>query len=103
MKFIYYFEGNEFEYEIDDNQIEDFLIDKMLDEGNMSRNKDNVQMARFMINRFNLLDDEEMLESYRDDMEDYFEDDARDCYEDSKSYEEDEDDWFGTKNNVVGV
>ena len=63
MKFVYYFNGNDFDYEIDDNQIKDFLVDKMLEEGKMERNKDNVEMARFMINRFNLYEDEQILEA----------------------------------------
>lgn len=103
MKFVYYFNGNDFDYEIDDNQIKDFLIDKMLEEGKMERNKDNVEMARFMINRFNLYEDEQILEDYKDEMEDYFEYEARELYEDSVNYEDDKNDWFGTKSDVVGV
>ena len=103
MKFVYYFNGNDFDYEIDDNQIKDFLIDKMLEEGKMERNKDNVEMARFMINRFNLYEDEQILEDYKDEMEDYFEYEARELYEDCVNYEDDKNDWFGTKSDVVGV
>ena len=103
MELRYYFDDVDFDYEIDKNQITDFLIDKFLEDSQTERNANTVKVIKFMIKDLDLCNDAEYLGSYEDEITDYFEDDARDCWEDSKCYEEDKADWFGTKYNVIGL
>ena len=103
MKLRYYFDDVDFDFEIDEVQITDFLINKFLEDSQTPRTFESVQVVKFMIRDLDLCNDTEYLESYEDEITDYFEDDARDCWEDSKCYEEDKADWFGTKYNVIGL
>lgn len=103
MKFYYYFEDTGFEFEVDENQITDFLVDKWLEESKTPKNAETKRVVEHIIKQHSLWDDGDILDSYEDEMRDYFEEDARDCWEDSKDYEEDERDWFGTKANVIGL
>ena len=102
MKFKYYFD-NEFEFEVDENQITDFLVDTWLKESKTPKTAETKRVLEHIIKQHALYDDSDILESYKDEMKEYFEDDARDCWEDSKDYEEDKADWFGTKFNVIGL
>lgn len=105
MKIYYDFEDCivPFEFEIDKAQIVEFLVDKMLDDSHASKTKDSVQALKYTIEEFCLWDDNDLLYDCEDEMREYFEPYARDCWEDSKCYEEDEKDWFGTKKNVIGL
>lgn len=104
MKFYYYFDDCDgFEYEPSENDIIDFLVWKWLDESKTPRNAETKRVLTHVIKQHSLWDDGEILDSYEDEMRDWFKDYARDCWEDSKDYEEDKTDWFGTKMNVIGL
>ena len=103
MNLKYYFDDVDFDFEIDENQIMEFLVDKFLTESKASRNAETIKLAEFMVKELDLCNDAKYLQDYEDEITEFFEEYARDCWEDSKCYEEDKADWFGTKYNVIGL
>ncbi len=102
--FTYYFDNCDgFDYEVDEQDIEEFLIHIWTKESKTPITAEVKKVLRHIIRQHSLAEDEYILDDYEYDMEEYFEDYARDCWEDSKDYEEDERDWFGTKANVIGL
>lgn len=105
MKIYYDFENCvvPFEYEVSKAQLMDFLVDKMLEDSNTMKTQETKQVTKYVIEQSCLDDDNDFLDDCEDEIREYFEPYARDCWEDSKCYEEDEKDWFGTKKNVIGL
>ena len=89
---VYEFDGVEFEYDVDYENIYDVLEKKFMDDYGLTPN-----VARNIIDDYNLWDDlEEIHEEY---LLEVFEDDARNQYEDSSEYNKDPYSYYGVSRN----
>lgn len=79
----YEFEGCDCEYEIERNELRDALAEILLEEGGFDYTDTNRKIVKFMIDTFDL-DDDSICRDYYDYLYDYFEDDARDAFEDDR-------------------
>lgn len=85
----YDFNDWDFEYSLDECEIKDFIEYKMLEEGDLDDTYSTRKAIRFMIDRLDLVNDNDFLDSYEEDMKDYFEDDARIVFNDTQERDKD--------------
>lgn len=109
MRFSYYFYGRKFRYEpnaIDiDEKLKEILIEEFKAHQEIELNSENIEgakkLASFVIDILDLKD--ELTECYRNELTEAFEEEAYEAYEEAMEYKDEEDDWYGTKSDVLGV
>lgn len=92
---MYDFEDYDFEYSLEECEIKDFIEDKMLEESDIDDTYSNRKAIRFMIDRLDLVNDNDFLDSYKEDMEDYFEEVAYESYKQMRQRDADPLGWVG--------
>lgn len=86
----YEFEGCDYEYEVEGNELRDALVEILLDEGGFDYTDTNRRIVKFMIDTFDLTDNNDSIyRDYYDYLYDYFEDDARDDFKDQQERDKD--------------
>lgn len=101
--FYYDLDGKDFEFEINSSDIINYFVSYYAKESGTKLTDEVHKALYYTLDMLCIDDDKDLIEEHEDDMRDYFEEHARDCWEDSKCWEEDEEDWFGTKRNVIGL
>lgn len=80
----YDFEDYDFEYELEQSQIIDFLVDYLLRYGDFDNTSTNRKIIEFMIDYTALADDSDLLDDLKDEMTDYFKEEAEEYFKDAK-------------------
>lgn len=109
MRFSYNFNGREFRYEPKakdiDEKLKEVLIEEFKAHQETKLNSENIEgakkLASFVIGVLGVNDDLE--EIFEDELKEAFEEEAYEAYEEAKEYEDEENDWYGTKSDVLGV
>ena len=88
MELHYCFNGEDCDYDVPDEQANGIGISAMALEYSISE-----ELAEKLVSDFEI----DVAECYRDDIEEFFESDARDDYEDAKEYQKDPYKYYGVK------
>ena len=105
MTFRYCFNGDDWEYEPDYEDLKKYLVEILCDEcrykfGDKFDAVGAKQMAEFVVKQCDVFD--VLCETYEDYLQESCEDDAREEYKDAIAFQKDEADWFGTKKDILG-
>lgn len=104
--YFYEFEDNEdFEFEPNREEVENAIQDILLSEANVNvnryQNQDCSKLLDYIVYKMDLL--ERFEEELEEELHQYFEEKAKEQYEVSILEQQDKDDWYGTRTNVIGL
>lgn len=101
----YDFNGDDFEYDADWEDIKEELIDMLTDglrdkEGSLFSYDGAYQMAVYIIRDLDFAD--AFFEAFEEEIKEAFEDKAYESYKEACEEEREKEDWYGTKANILG-
>ncbi len=99
--FNYEFNDESFEFEASREKIEQALKKIIVCEAEVEESAEVLKVLNYIVSDIDIVDSLE--EYFEDQLYDYFTEDAKKAYYEKLQYKRDQDDWFGTKNNVIGI
>lgn len=101
MIYTYDFDGNTFEYEVAARELEKVIKEMIASDCKIQLNEEGKKVIDYFVSDLDLL--YQLEEIFHEELLEKFEEEARDDYEYQIDIIEDEKDWFGTKDNVLGI
>ena len=103
MFLLYEFENGNVMYEIDTQELQEAIVNIVLIRNNTRTTTENEsKLLLMLVNELDIIWNDKIIEDLKDEIHDYFYEDAYIRYQEQKADSEDAETWFGTKNDIVG-
>lgn len=104
MEFYYEFETRngdaEWTYEVDTTRVIEELAKLVAKRLDLGKDAMAIKLASDIISEHELYNNDDFMDYYYEELQEVFESDAREDFKDNEGFLEDQEDWFGTKNNI---
>ena len=103
MILLYNFEFEDFEYEVDDTELQKAVVNIVLIRNNARTTTTNEsKLLLMLVNELDIIYNNQILEELEEEIKEYFYEDAFLRYQQENADSEDAETWYGTKNDIVG-
>lgn len=103
MILIYDFDGNNFEYEIEPQELQGAIVNIVLARNYTRTTTENEsKLLLMLVNELDIIWNDKIMADLQDELHDYFYEDAYIRYQQECADTADAETWFGTKSDIVG-
>ena len=103
MILVYDFDGNDFEYEVDADELQEAIVNIVLIRNHTRTTTENEsKLLLLLVNELDIIYNQQILEEMENEIQEYFYEDAFLRYQQENADSEDAETWYGTKNDIVG-
>ena len=103
MILLYDFGFEVFEYEVDDTELQEAIVNIVLIRNNARTTTTNEsKLLLMLVNELDIIYNNQILEELEEEIKEYFYEDAFLRYQQENADSEDAETWYGTKNDIVG-
>lgn len=103
MILLYNFEFEDFEYEVDNVELQEAIVNIVLTRNNARTTTTNEsKLLLMLVNELDIIYNNQILDELEEEIKEYFYEDAFLRYQQENADSEDAETWYGTKNDIVG-